>query len=344
MKKTGKYYINPAPFAMIVANSPGSKRKAKRRNPAKKKSKGPGIFVIRKAKRNPIKRGPSMPTMKTKRRRKAKRRNPISNLGRFAKRKTRRAVRKIRRKAKRSASIFSRNPMSTKKRRRRGSRRRTRNPISRRGATRRRSGRRSSRRMRNPLPIVKEMFGPDMITFAGGIVVANVGTTMIMNRILAGDPTTGQRSFDLPLVDYSMLGTANAQTFYSKNAWVLAAYKLAIAGAAGWALKSQSPRLSRGIMVGGVATAISDVLRNANILNAQGTLSMARAGTGRGARAFLGRGAGTYIPGVPPLLSGPGTAFINNGAPMARNGMGAAVNSRWANATAAGVPDPFKTN
>lgn len=187
--------------------------------------------------------------------------------------------------------------------------------------------------MRNPLPVVRELFGPDMLSFAAGVVVANVGTTMIMNKLLTG--TNGVRSFDLPGVDF----TAPPATFYSKNAWVLALYKTAIGGLGGYLLRNQSPRLAKGIMVGAVATGISDVLRNTGVLNASGTLGM-----GRGAGMFLPRGASTYIPGVPPILSGPATAFINNGAPVAsrRNGMGAVVNRRWAQDTRDTALNPFR--
>lgn len=315
MKPGHKYSANPAPYALIVANPKGGKRRnKKRRNPAKRR----GIFVIRKPKRNP---STKVSVMKTRRRRhRAKRRNPA---------KLRHVLmlnpRKRRRSKRRGRSLFTRNPMK-KHRRRRGARR-SRNPVSRRSAPRR-MGRRSRRRFRNPLPgVVQDLFGPDMLTFAGGVVVANVGTSMIMNRLVAGN-AQGQRPFDLPGVDYSMLGTANAAQFYSKNAWLLALYKIAIGGSAGYLLRNQSPRLSRGILVGTVATAISDVLKNTGVLSATGALTWPGAsgthryfaGTGRNYSPRLG-----FVPGTPTTFTGPAQSFLTaNNVPRPR-GMGARV-------------------
>jgi len=51
----------------------------------------------------------------------------------------------------------------------------------------------------------------------------------------------------------------------------------------------------------------------------------------------------TYIPGVPPMLTGPATAFLGGqGAPMARRrGMSAAVTSRWHAQVTANGADPM---
>ncbi len=177
---------------------------------------------------------------------------------------------------------------------------------------------------RNPVGgFVRELFGPDMLSVAGGVVIGNVGTTMIMNKLVSANPTTGQRSFDLPGVDYSMLANPQtAATFYSKNAWMLAIYKLAIGGAAGYLLRNQSPRLSRGILIGTAATAVSDVLKNTGILSPTGTLSLMNRGTSR--YYPPARGAG-YLPGTSTRFTGPGQQFLTqNGVPRPR-GMGAQV-------------------
>lgn len=321
MKTGHKYHVNP-PYALIVANPKGSKRRAKkRRNPAPGSSR-PGIFVIRKPKRNPSTKNSSV--MKTRRRHhRSKRRNPA---------KLRHVLLmnspKRRRHSKRS--LFSRNPMK-KHRSRSRSRGRSRNPMSRRSAPRR-MGRRSHRRFRNPIPgVVSDLFGPDMLTFAGGVVIANVGTSMIMNRLVAGNPTTGQRPFNLPGVDYSMLGTTNAAQFYSKNAWLLAAYKVVIGGAAGYLLRHQSPRLSRGIMVGTVATAISDVLKNTGVLTASGALQWPAASTAGTGRYFPG-GVGSnyrprigFVPGTNPIFTNPAQGFLTASNVPRPRGMGARV-------------------
>ena len=303
---------NPAPFAMVVANVAGRKRRAKskRRNPTKARA---GISIVRMPKKNPA----PLPDMKTKRRRNKKRRNPLSNLGRFFEKKRRNPTKRrssSRRRRNSASKISSVNPMA-KRTRKRGSRRR-RNPIARRGARRRNPGRRSSRR-RNPIPVVRELFGPDMLTFAGGVVAVSVGTSMLMNRILAGNPTTGQPGMKLPLVDYTPLANpATAGQFYARNAWILAGYKLAIGGLLGYALRNQAPRFSRGVMVGAVATAISDVLKNTGVLNAAGNLQIARAGTARNYPGVAG-----LVPGVPARLAGgPASAFL-------RKGMSARVNA-----------------
>ncbi len=281
---------------------------------------------------------PAKNPMKT--RRKSKRRNPLSNLGRFAKKKSTRR-RNPRRKAKRKISrpAFSRNPMS-KKTRRRGSRRRTRNPISRRGA--RRSGRRSSaRRMRNPLPMVKELFGPDILAAAGGAIGGSVLANTLIDRLARGD-ATGARSFDLPFVDYSMLAHPDASvklTFWSKNSWILALYKLVAAGGAGWLIKKYSPRTGAGVMVGGMIAAINTVLQAQGVITMAGTLATTR-GTGR----YLNggnRGAGAYTPGVPAIYTGPASAFIGGGVPNAGRGTGALVNRNFMQTAERAAPNPF---
>ncbi len=361
IKNGKKYLVNPAPFVAIVANPKGRRGKTKRRNPLKRGKAG--VYVIRKARRNPTeqerKRFPDRypvsafersssagkaayekarasgksraeslklgsaaahaegvrlgifdaknPPMKKRSRKKARRSNPLKKRarrsagGRFTSRK----------------STRKRNPMS-KKTRRRGKSRRSKNPMTRRGG-KRRSGRRSTRRMRNPIPVVRELFSSDMLSLGAGVVVGSVGTKMIMNRLVAGDPTTGARAFALPGVNY----TVPAAQFYSKNAWILAFYNLAIGGGAGYLLRNQSPRLARGIMIGAVASTISDVLRNTGVISPTGTLQMPgmlAQGVGRN----YGPGVG-YLPGTNTTFTGPAQRFLAaNNVPRPR-GMGARV-------------------
>lgn len=287
MATRGKYLINPVPYIAIVANPRRSKKKVARRNPMKKRRKKAGIFVIRKATRNPIK----------KKKRHAK---------------------------KRAASKFlpaiTKNPMKTKRRRSRRKASYKRNPA------RRSRRRRSSRRMRNPIRIINDVFNPNMLTLAGGVVIGNVGTTMIINRLVA-PPAGSTRPFDLPFIDY----TVPAAQFYTKNAWQLALYKLAIGVGVGYLLRNQSPRLSQGLMIGSVAGAISDVLKQSGVITPAGTI----AGVGRN---FNARGVG-FIPGTSTRFTGPAQNFLMNNVPRPR--VGAAVRSGFTQRTATNAENAF---
>ena len=175
--------------------------------------------------------------------------------------------------------------------------------------------------------IVNDFFNPNMLALAGGVVVGNVGTQMIMNRLLTAG-ANGQRPFDLPLVNYA----TPAGQFYAQNAWILAGYKLVIGIGASWLLKNQSPRLSNGIAIGTVAGAISDVLKTTGVL--------ANVGVGR---YFPSRGTGAYVPGVPSIFTGPAGQFLNGGAPQPGRGTGAIVNRSFMNRAAAASPNPFSS-
>lgn len=169
---------------------------------------------------------------------------------------------------------------------------------------------------------VRDLFGPDMLSLAGGVVISSVGTTMIINSLVSANPTTGQRKFDLPFIDYSMLANpATAGTFYSKNALPLAGYKLVLGGLAGYLLRNQSPRLARGLLIGTVATAFSDVLKSTGFITASGSLSLTR---GAGRNYAAARGAG-FLPGTSTRFTGPAQQFLAaNSVPRPR-GMGASV-------------------
>lgn len=306
MKPRARYLINPIPFGIVVANP---KRKSKkRRNPMSKK---PGIYVIRKGrKRNPRK----------KRRRSAKRRNPLKLKHILVTNPHRRRAHKKRRRNPHQIAAMS-------KRTRRKTRKATyRRNSARRNPARRKNRRSRVRRMRNPIGIVNDMFNPNMLTFAGGVVISELGTRMIMNRLISGDPVNHVPAMKLPGINYTppvgVVYTAAAPwDIWRDNAWMIAAYKLVIGGVAGYLLRNQSPRLSQGIMVGAVAGAITDVVAVTGVLKeARGTH-----------RYFPGpRGAGAYVPGVPSIFTGPAAGFLGRGAPMAR-GTRTMVSPRQAN-------------
>lgn len=324
MPARSKYLRNPG-FGILVANpKKRKKRRAKKRNPAKSK---PGIFVIRKATRkNPVKK-------RTQRRRprSKKRRNPLKvrhalvmNPKRRRRARRARNVRRRNPRSRRSERIILLNPMKTRRRRSRSRRRNRavmhRNPV-------RRSHRRRSRRMRNPIGVVNDLFNPNMLAVAGGVVLGNIGTQAIMNRILTGG-ANGQRMFDLPGVNY----TVAPNQFYAQNAWVLAFYKLGIGAGAWYLLRNQSPRLANGIAIGAVAGGISDVLKNTGVLQ--------NMGVGRYFRSP--NGTGSYLPGVPTQFTGPASSFLQNGVP--RPGMGDMVNRKFTSRAASAAVNPYATN
>ncbi len=320
-KRRAKRAKNPVPFSMIVANSPGSKRpRRKRRNPARAKT-GAGVFVIRGPKKNPS-------PMKTKRRRNSHRRkkkfNLLGNLGLFAKK--RRNPRR-RRKARRNPTrkIFS----TMSKTKRRGSRRRHRkNPaggVMRRNGRRRRSHRRrNSGFRRNPIPVVKELFTSDNLATVAGVLLGSAGAQTVINYA-QGANAAGQRRFSLPGVNYT--NAQNSAMFYSDNAWILA-------GMGGFLLKGQSPRLARGVMLGGLVGAASDILSNTGFL-AGGAIQLSRLGVSRN---FGGVG---YLPGTNTQFTNPAQRFLANGN-VPRPGMGARVGPRMVGATESQVEGAYK--
>lgn len=231
------------------------------------------------------------------------------------------------------------NPPMSKKRKRRS--RSTRNPVvshkrRRRSSRRRNPARRSRyRRMRNPIAILNDVTAKENLMVGGGALVGIVGTRWLVNTLIQGDPVTGQRMFDLPGITYSTATAPLSQAqFTAKNKLALAFYEIAIPVLLGYAMRNQNAQFSKGLLASAVV--------NAGIAAIRSTQMGARAGLG----AFLprARGMGTYIPGVPPMLSGPATGFINSGSPVPRRGMGAVVNQRWAAQTVSGSADPFKKN
>jgi len=348
MKKFGKYYRNPTPFALTAVN-PAKKKRRKRRaavthlaagSPAKsrrRRKKNPAALVRRKVgtSRWHHKRGTFLYNPAKKRRknalRKKRRRNPLEIQHVIADVPSRNpARRKIRKKSRRKNPS---NPMSKHRKRRRKA---SRNPVRR--ATRRRSSRRRRnpsrrgflRRMRNPA-IVSDLIDKTNVKRGVGVLAGIGGTRFIVNKLIQGDPVTGQRMFDLPGVVYSTPTAPLTQAqFTEKNKVALAVYETLIPAVAGWFVRRYDSAISEGLLGAAVANAGIAMLRTSQF------------GQTAGLNAFLPRQKGlqTYIPGVPPMLSGPATAFINNGAPVAR-GMNAVVNPQWHARAVANVANPF---
>lgn len=321
MKKFGNYLRNPSgrkrvkrkrnPFALTAVNP--AKRKKRRKNPTRRKR------AMKRRRKNPLEiqhviaavpaRNPHRRKKRRKASTKSSHRNPMSK-----KRKRR--------------SRSRRNPVSHKRRRSTSRRSRRRNPG------RRRSSRRSRvMRRRNPIAIVNDVITRENIETGLGTLIGVAGTRYLVNKLIQGDPVTGVRMFDLPGVTYSTAAAPLTQAqFSAKNKWMLAFYEAAAPAFAGWLLRNKAPAFSRGLL--------QSTIVNVGIAAIRGTTM----GTQAGLNAFLPRqrGMNTFIPGVPPMLSGPATAFINNGAPVAgRNGMSAVVNGNWQNRTVNSAANPF---
>ncbi len=314
MPKRAKYLLNPAPFVMGVVNPAMKKKKKKhlRKNSAKK-SRRPGIKVLRKPTRNP------RPKKRTKKRAK---KNSFQLKHILVENSHRKSPRKKTRKNP-SSKKSTRPAMSKKSHKKKKHYKK--NPSSKR--------RKSSRRMRNPMGVVSEIFNPNMLIVAGSAIGANVGLNMIMNRFTAGD-ATGKRPFNLPGVDY----TQPPATFYSKNGYILAAYKLVVGGFIGYMLRNQSARVSQGIILGTTITAGSDVFRTAGFINSQGTIGTV-AGLSRNYPARAGMG---FLPGTNTRFTGPAQSFLTmNNVPRPR-GMGAAVGPNMVNHTQGQTEGSFR--
>ncbi len=336
MKKFGKYLRNPAPFALTAVNPAKKKRKA--RIARRRRKKNPATLRRKVgSKKWHHKRGTFLYNPAKKRRKNAvrrkRRRNPLEIQHVIADVPTRNPARKKRRKQNRRRNPSVKNtPMKHRKRRRKASR----NPVRR--ATRRRSSRRRRnpsrrsifRRMRNPA-IISDVIDKTNVKRGIGILLGIGGTRYIVNKIIQGDPVTGQRMFDLPGVTYSTAAAPLTQAqFTAKNKVALAIYETLIPAVAGWLSRKYDVAISEGLLGAAVANAGIAALRNTQV------------GQTAGLGAFLPRGGmNTFIPGVPPMLSGPGTSFINSGSPVARNGMGAQVNQRWMAQTTQGGLNPF---
>lgn len=327
--KRGKYLVNPVPFAMIVTN-PKKRRAKKFRNPKKKAvvpaKKKRAIFVIKKARKKsrPIQSNPKKKTavyekifgqkvrVGTKKHSilKAQKRHAddLQKFETLSPNPTKKTTMKKRTKSRKTRKTYARNP------------------------SRRRSRRRSTKSgmFRNPMGIVNDLFNPGTLTLAGGVVIGNISTALIINRLVA--PPAGQmRPFDLPFVNYAV----PAAEFYRRNWLPLMLYKVGIGYGASYLLRNQSPRLSQGLLIGTVAGAISDAVKNTGLLNS------VTGGAGVGRYFPAARGTGAYVPGVNPVFTGPASAFLSSGSPMSRRGTGMTVNRAFAETAATGVPNPF---
>jgi len=335
MKKIGRYLRNPVkrrkprkvvrkrnpiPFALTTVNPVRKKkRKAARKNPpvtpVRTETRKVGASAWHHA------RGKFLYNPAKKKAAKRRRKNPLELRHALLEIPTKNPS-SMSKKRKRSRRSGTRNPVSTKKRYR-SSKRSRRNP-SRKGGF---------RLMRNPIPVVSDVTTKENLTKGVAVLGGVVGTRWMIQRLISGDPTTGQRMFDLPGITYSTAAAPLTQAqFIAKNKIWLAFYEAAIPAVAGWYMKRHNREISEGLLMASVV--------NLGIAGLRGT----QIGATTGLNAFLPRqrGMATYIPGVPPMLSGPATAFINNGSPVARaNGMGAAVNGRWKTQTMNGAVNPF---
>ncbi len=317
MRTIGRYRLNPAPAYVMGVFNPVKrhKKKSHRKNPAKKRA---GMWLAKRPTRNSSKK------RKHAKRAHRKMKNPM-------------AIKHViveNPKISKSSPVKL-NPTMSKKRHKKKSHKR--NP------SRRKMHRRSSRRMRNPMGAIREVFPTNVLVVGGVALATNVGLNTLQNWALTPD-STGKLPFKIPGVSYPGDAGTTAANFYDKNGYILAFYQALIGGAVAYFARNQGPRVSQGVALGTVITAGSAVVRTAKFVNASGALQLSR-----GTAAFLprGRGTQTYIPGVPPMLSGPATAFINNGAPVARNlarGTNAIVDKRWSMQTTTDGPDPFKAN
>ncbi len=302
-----RFFRNPAPFSLAIVNP--SKRRKKRRNPLTK----------RKATARPM----SRPRVKKKiSRKRSRRKNPFQLKHVLVETPTQNPSKKSAMKHRKHRKR-SRNPVRTSTRGR-SSRRRHRNPARRRGLF---------RRMRNPVAILSDVATKENITQGAGVLVGIVGTRWLVNTLLQGDPTTGQRMFDLPGITYSTAAAPLTQAqFVEKNKIALAFYETAIPAIVGYFMRNQNKAFSAGLL-------------NASVVNAGIALVRgSKVGQTAGLGAFLPRqkAMNTFIPGVPPMLSGPASAFVQNGSPVPR-GAGAVVNRSWMNSTTGGGPDPFRS-
>ncbi len=186
--------------------------------------------------------------------------------------------------------------------------------------------RRGMFRRKNPSAF-REVGSRENLVMAAGALTGIAGTKWFLNMLLKGD-ATGKRMFDLPGITFP---TASApmtpQQFYETNKLVLAGYEILLPSLAWYFLKGKLPVFSRGLLIAAPVNAGIAALKQ----------------TAMGQQAGLGAFLRTYIPGVPPILSGQGTQFINSGAPVStrRPGMSAIVDRRWAMKTMNGAGDPL---
>lgn len=266
-------------------------------------------------KRRPFSSQNPMKKSRRKSRRSFARKNP-------ARRKRRRSFARRNPSARRSRlkHVLFLNPRMKKSSRRRRRSFASRNPSRRRGFSR-----------RNPGGPISTIFNNDTLTLGGGVVIGNLGINLILNKILLPN-AQGQIPLALPGVNTAVAGYMGTLP--------VTLYKVLLGGTVGYLLRDRSPRLAQGIIIGTIATAVSDVLRQSNVLsNLPGGSQALTGGVGR---YFNGvRGAGAYVPGVPAIFTGPGGAFLHTGAPAARRGTGALVTRKFASMAQTSVPNPF---
>lgn len=319
MPKRAKYLVNPAPFVMGVINPAMKKKKKHYRKNSAKKSRRPGIKLLKKPVRNKAKKHRA----KKKRAHAKKNAFQLKHVLIENSHKKKRGHKKKHRKNpspnKSTRPAMSKKRHSKKKHYKKNSTRKYR--------------KKGSRRMRNPMGVVTEIFNPNMLIVAGSAIGANVGINMIMNRLVVGD-ATGKRPFDLPGVDF----TQPPATFYQKNGYILAFYKLLLGGGIGYLLRNQSSRVSQGIILGSTITAGSDIFKTAGLINAQGTLGNVP-GLSRNYPARPGMG---FLPGTNTRFTGPAQNFLTtNNVPRPR-GMGAAVGPNMVAHTQSQVEGGFR--
>lgn len=284
-------------------------------NPAKRRKR-----KVRKAKKSrPFSSKNPMKKSRRKARRSFARRNP-------ARRRRRRAM--VRRNPARRRRSSLRRAISLNPSMKNSTRRRRRRSFARMNPVRRRRG----FSLRNPGGPVDTIFNNDILTLSGGVVISTIGANLILNKLLLPN-AAGQIPMKLPGVDTTKAGymTSLPVTFY----------KLLIAGGAGYLLRNRSPRLAQGLIIGAVATTISDVVRQSNLLSQLpgGTAAL-------GVSRYFGsprRGMNAYTPGVPAIFTGPASGFIGGGSPGARRGAGTMVGPGFARMAATQVPNPFST-
>ncbi len=302
------------PYGMYLLN-PNGRRAKKRKAKRSFSTRNPMKKTRRKSRRHSL--ALRNPPKRRKARRSFSRRNPA--------RRRRRAGLK---------HVLFLNPM---KHRRRKSRRRSfaaRNPA---GRSRRR---RSMFSFRNPSGVVSSVFSRENLTMAGGIVTGNVASALVLNKLLLPD-ASGKIPLRLPGVDTTKQGYMQSMP--------VSLYKVIIGGGIGLLVMKKYPRFGQGMILGAVAGLVSDAVRQSNVLASLPGGNQAL-GVGRYFPPANRNGTSSYVPGVSPVFTGPGSAFLGGGSPRARingnpgrGGMGAALTRSTASSLAGGVADPFRS-
>lgn len=156
--------------------------------------------------------------------------------------------------------------------------------------------------MRNPVSgVVGDIFNSDTLTLGAGVVVGTTGPTIVVNKLRASQMA----------VNGSLPGLNPA----NPSPMAIMLYKLVIGAGVGYLLRNQSPRFARGMIIGAVSGAMSDLLMQSRVLQ-----SIPGAGVSRILPASR-PGAGAYVPGISTRFTGPSSNYLAAG----RNGVGARV-------------------